>query len=145
MHDIKAIRERSDLLHAGLVKRGVLSEEARGTVERILKLDADLRAPRQHRIFGLGNAAGLAQVLTRRAGIEAAERSGYFDSLAVLPAGAPPPPPAPADACTGGIGLECRRGSRGSGRCRGGRGRLVVGKSHCSADSHQACQNQSYN
>lgn len=61
--------------------------------EKILLIDADLRAPRQHRIFGLGNAAGLAQVLTRRAGLEAAERSGYFDSLAVLPAGAAPPNP----------------------------------------------------
>lgn len=61
--------------------------------EKTLLIDADLRTPRQHRIFGLGNAAGLAQVLTRRAGLDAAERSGYFDSLAVLPAGAAPPNP----------------------------------------------------
>jgi chain length determinant protein tyrosine kinase EpsG len=61
--------------------------------EKTLLIDADLRAPRQHRTFGMGNAAGVAQVLTRRAGLEAAERSGYFDSLAVLPAGAAPPNP----------------------------------------------------
>ena len=36
--------------------------------ERTLLIDADLRAPRQHRIFDAPDAAGLAAILTGRAG-----------------------------------------------------------------------------
>ncbi len=61
--------------------------------EKTLLIDADLRCPRQHRIFGLANAPGLAQVLSGRIGIENAERIPYFESLAVLPVGAVPPNP----------------------------------------------------
>lgn len=61
--------------------------------EKTLLIDADLRVPRLHRIFGVTNGLGLAQALSGRAGIEAAERVPYFDSLAVLPAGAVPPNP----------------------------------------------------
>jgi receptor protein-tyrosine kinase len=61
--------------------------------EKTLLIDADLRAPRQHRIFGMTSGLGLAHVLSGRAGIEAAERISYFESLAVLSAGAVPPNP----------------------------------------------------
>lgn len=61
--------------------------------ENTLLIDADLRFPRQHRVFGLVNGLGLAHVLSGRAGIEAAERVAYFDSLSVLSAGAVPPNP----------------------------------------------------
>lgn len=61
--------------------------------EKTLLVDADLRRPRQHRIFGLGNGPGLAQALTRGMGIGVAERIAYFDDLAVLTAGAVPPNP----------------------------------------------------
>lgn len=61
--------------------------------EKTLLIDADLRIPRQHRIFGVANAVGLAQVLSGRAGIEVAERISYFENLALLTAGAVPPNP----------------------------------------------------
>ncbi len=61
--------------------------------EKTLLVDADLRFPRQHRIFGITDGVGLAHVLRGRAGIEAAERVAYFDNLTVLAAGAAPPNP----------------------------------------------------
>lgn len=61
--------------------------------EKTLLIDADLRFPRQHRIFGVPNRLGLAHVLAGRAGIEAGERISYFESLTVLSAGAAPPNP----------------------------------------------------
>ncbi|MCW5603383.1 MAG: chain length determinant protein tyrosine kinase EpsG [Burkholderiales bacterium] len=61
--------------------------------EKTLLIDADLRVPRQHRIFGLPNAVGLAQVLSGRAGAEVMERISYFENLALLSAGAVPPNP----------------------------------------------------
>jgi protein-tyrosine kinase len=61
--------------------------------DKTLLIDADLRVPRQHRIFGITKGYGLAHVLSGRAGIEAAERISYFESLSVLSAGAVPPNP----------------------------------------------------
>ena len=61
--------------------------------EKTLLIDADLRSPRQHRIFGITDGVGLAHVLRGRAGIEVAERVAYFDNLTVLAAGAAPPNP----------------------------------------------------
>jgi chain length determinant protein tyrosine kinase EpsG len=61
--------------------------------EKTLLVDADLRCPRQHRIFGLTGGSGLAHILGGRAGIDAAERVGYFENLTVLAAGAAPPNP----------------------------------------------------
>jgi chain length determinant protein tyrosine kinase EpsG len=58
--------------------------------ERTLLIDADLRAPRQDRIFGVGGAAGLAALLTGRAGREALVPLAEHGELALLPAGAPP-------------------------------------------------------
>ncbi len=61
--------------------------------EKTLLVDADLRAPRQHRIFGLANRRGLAHVLNGGFGIECAEPVQYFDNLSVLAAGTAPPNP----------------------------------------------------
>lgn len=61
--------------------------------EKTLLVDADLRSPRQHRIFGFGNGPGLAQVLSGRGDIGNAERVSYFDNLWLLAAGAAPPNP----------------------------------------------------
>lgn len=61
--------------------------------EKTLLIDADLRVPRQHRIFGMVNGLGLAHVLSGRAGIEVAEHISYFENLSVLAAGAVPPNP----------------------------------------------------
>jgi receptor protein-tyrosine kinase len=61
--------------------------------EKTLLIDADLRHPHQQHMFGLAGGLGLAQVLSGRAGIEAAELISYFESLSVLAAGAIPPNP----------------------------------------------------
>jgi len=61
--------------------------------ERTLLIDADLRRPRQNLIFGMNGALGLAQILSGRGGLAAAERIPYFESLAVLTAGTTPPNP----------------------------------------------------
>ncbi|MGH6831090.1 MAG: polysaccharide biosynthesis tyrosine autokinase, partial [Methylocella sp.] len=58
-----------------------------------LLIDADLRAPRQHRIFNVTNPIGLSTILSGRAGMEAIEPISHFGILSVLPAGPVPPNP----------------------------------------------------
>lgn len=61
--------------------------------ERTLLVDADLRNPRQHLLFGLSNRSGLAQVITGRAGASAIERVPAFMDFSVLTSGSTPPNP----------------------------------------------------
>ena len=61
--------------------------------ERTLLVDADLRRPRQHRLFNLGNHAGLSDMLIGRAGHETVVGIGALRDLSVLPAGAIAPNP----------------------------------------------------
>ena len=61
--------------------------------ERTLLIDANLRAPRQHELFKLGNSAGLSGLLAGRASHEAVLRIPGLLGLSVLPAGAVPPNP----------------------------------------------------
>jgi chain length determinant protein tyrosine kinase EpsG len=61
--------------------------------ERTLLVDADLRAPRQHRIFGVADRIGLSAALSGRAGREALAPVPDFGPLSLLPAGARPPNP----------------------------------------------------
>lgn len=61
--------------------------------KRTLLIDADLRRPRQHRIFGLPGRVGLSAVLAGRAGWEAVSKIETLPDLWVLPAGALPPNP----------------------------------------------------
>ena len=61
---------------------------------RTLLVDADLRRPRQQRIFGVPDSIGLSAVLTQRAGRDAIVQIREFGQLSLLPAGAPPPNPA---------------------------------------------------
>ncbi len=61
--------------------------------ERVLLIDADLRHPRQHVFFNLGNAVGLSALLTGRAGREVVARIHPQLRLYVLPAGLLPPNP----------------------------------------------------
>lgn len=60
---------------------------------RTLLIDADLRAPRQYRIFDIQDRIGLATVLSGRASGDVAVSLPAFGPLSVLPAGAPPPNP----------------------------------------------------
>jgi protein-tyrosine kinase len=61
--------------------------------EHTLLVDADLRNPRQHQLFGLDNRAGLSAVLSGRGGPETIQRIPSLRDLSVLPAGAQPPNP----------------------------------------------------
>jgi len=61
--------------------------------ERTLLIDADLRAPRQHRIFNIPDRIGLSAVLSGRADRRAVVPVSEFGRLSVLPAGALPPNP----------------------------------------------------
>ncbi|HEY4316391.1 MAG TPA: chain length determinant protein tyrosine kinase EpsG [Herbaspirillum sp.] len=61
--------------------------------EQTLLVDANLRAPRQHRIFNLEGERGLAEVLAGRAGMESLAMIDAFVDLSVLPAGSPVPNP----------------------------------------------------
>ena len=62
--------------------------------ERTLLIDADLRRPRQHELFCLGNKSGLSAVLAGRAEPETVIcRIPNLLGLSVLPAGAIPPNP----------------------------------------------------
>lgn len=61
--------------------------------ERTVLIDADLRHPRQHELFGLQNVRGLSTVLSGRAGADGIQRVPAFVDLSVLPAGPIPPNP----------------------------------------------------
>ena len=61
--------------------------------ERTLLIDADLRAPRQHRIFDVPDRVGLSAVLSGRADRGAVIPVPKCGTLSLLPAGACPPNP----------------------------------------------------
>ena len=61
--------------------------------ERTLLIDADLRNPRQHRIFNVPDRVGLSAVLSGRADRGAVVPVPEFGTLSLLPAGACPPNP----------------------------------------------------
>lgn len=60
---------------------------------RTLLVDADLRGPRLHEVFGLDNRSGLSSILNGRADSQAIQQIAGVPSLFVLPAGATPPNP----------------------------------------------------
>ncbi len=60
---------------------------------RTLLIDADLRGPRQHEVFGLSNGAGLSTILSGRAESDVFQHISGVPSLFVLPAGPTPPNP----------------------------------------------------
>ena len=61
--------------------------------KRTLLIDADLRRPRQHQIFGVAGRVGLSAVLAGRAGGEAIVELAGTPGLWLLPAGVIPPNP----------------------------------------------------
>ncbi|MBP6902241.1 MAG: polysaccharide biosynthesis tyrosine autokinase [Burkholderiaceae bacterium] len=60
---------------------------------RTLLVDADLRHPRQHDVFGLDNKAGLSGILSGRAEAKVIQQVPGVPSLFVLPVGITPPNP----------------------------------------------------
>ena len=61
--------------------------------ERVILLDADLRRPRQHRIWGKGRVSGLSSVLTGSAKLEEVLNREIMPSLDLIPSGPIPPKP----------------------------------------------------
>lgn len=61
---------------------------------KTLLIDANMRDPRQHDIFGLGQKLGLSDMLAGRVDQSALCGIQTFDMLTVLPAGSPAPNPA---------------------------------------------------
>jgi len=61
--------------------------------EHTLLIDADMRHPRQHELFGLANRSGLSAILAGRGLSSAVERVRAFQDLSILPAGPVPPNP----------------------------------------------------
>ncbi len=60
---------------------------------RTLLVDADLRGPRQHAVFGIKNDAGLSGILSGRAEAKVIQQVPGVPSLFVLPVGITPPNP----------------------------------------------------
>jgi len=61
--------------------------------KRTILIDADLRRPRQHQLFGLPGRIGLSAMLAGRAGWDAVSEVKAIPGLWLLPAGAVPPNP----------------------------------------------------
>ena len=61
---------------------------------KVLLLDANMRQPRQHDIFNLGNGMGLSDILAERVPSLQVHTIKPFQTLSVLSAGSPPPNPA---------------------------------------------------
>lgn len=61
--------------------------------KRTLLIDADLRRPRLHQIFGVPGRVGLSAVLAGRAGLEAIVELAAAPGLWLLPGGVSPPNP----------------------------------------------------
>ncbi len=60
---------------------------------RTLLIDADLRRPRQHRLFGTDSSGGLSMILADRSQPEVVQPIRQLTSLRLLPAGPVPPNP----------------------------------------------------
>lgn len=60
---------------------------------RTLLVDADMRGPRQHSVFGIDNHAGLSGILSGRAESKVIQQVHGVPSLFVLPVGITPPNP----------------------------------------------------
>lgn len=61
--------------------------------QRTVIIDADLRSPRAHKIFGIRSSEGLSSVLSGRSRVRLYSFSRALPNLFVLPAGAVPPNP----------------------------------------------------
>jgi receptor protein-tyrosine kinase len=61
--------------------------------QRTVLVDADMRASRQHELFGIANPAGLSTILAGRGDISVIQRIASLVDLSVLTAGPVPPNP----------------------------------------------------
>lgn len=71
-----------------------LAQAAAAMGQKVLLVDADLRRPRIHHIFGVGNAQGLSNVIaTGLSADEAIQKVPQWDNMSILTAGDLPPDP----------------------------------------------------
>lgn len=68
--------------------------------QRTLLVDADLRNPMQHKLFGLDNSTGLSTLLAKRIEVKPLSKVPRFRDLTVLTAGPIPPNPQELLCCT---------------------------------------------
>ena len=61
--------------------------------EKVLVVDADMRKPCQHRIFGLRSSKGLSSYLTGKASLDECIQETKIDGISLLPCGPAPPNP----------------------------------------------------
>lgn len=61
--------------------------------EKTLLIDADMRSPSQHTVFGVESRTGLSSILSARSGLEAIQRVPSLIDLSVLTSGPRPPNP----------------------------------------------------
>ena len=61
---------------------------------KVLIVDADLRNPSQHDIFGVKNNTGLSALLAGRCSLETAVQRSHVQNLEILPCGPTPANPA---------------------------------------------------
>ena len=61
--------------------------------QRTLLIDADMRRPRQHKLFGIENRSGLSGILSGRNAATDIQRIEALMDLSVLPSGVLPPNP----------------------------------------------------
>ena len=61
---------------------------------RVLLVDADMRRPRVHRIFGIPNDAGLSSLIVGEGSLAELTRTTEIPNLSILPCGPVPPNPA---------------------------------------------------
>jgi capsular exopolysaccharide synthesis family protein len=59
----------------------------------VLLIDADLRKPRQHELFGVSNRVGLVSALTRQAEVGEVIQQSSVNGLSLIPSGPIPPQP----------------------------------------------------
>jgi capsular exopolysaccharide synthesis family protein len=71
-----------------------LAETMAGSGNRVLLVDADMRRPRIHRIFGQPNTTGLSALIVGEEKLENAVRPTVVPNLFILPCGPIPPNPA---------------------------------------------------
>jgi protein-tyrosine kinase len=62
--------------------------------QRTVLIDADMRNPRQHELFGIANHAGLSTILAGRSDLSVIQKIPALVDLSVLTAGSVPPNPA---------------------------------------------------
>ncbi len=60
----------------------------------VLLIDGDIRSPRQHKIFGLSNAQGLSEHLSKAVPLSSLILKTMVEKLSLLPGGTPPHNPA---------------------------------------------------